>query len=164
MSAPDFTGRAILIDSNLSVLLCVGLADTGLIRSHKRLGSYDETDFDILKEIVDGASELVICPNVASETFNLTRQIGGPARNQIAEVLRGVIEEAREVYVESRNAAQDPNYLRLGLTDVVLLCMLDAQESLILVTADHNLHVAAASRRLAAVNFNHLRERRPDFE
>ena len=55
---------AVVLDTNLTVLLIVGSASRDFSRFHKRLRSYTEYDFDIL-----------------AETSNLVKQVGQPAHS-----------------------------------------------------------------------------------
>ena len=67
-----------------------------------------------------------------------------------------MLETLAEEYVESKNAALRSEFVRLGLTDSVLL---QANElGYVLLTADLHLYQAAMAKGLDARNFNHLRE------
>jgi len=160
----DLVARPILLDSNLSVLLCVGLVGMAHIRAHKRLnGQYDETDFVLLRLVIERSRRLVVCPNVATETSNLVRQSGIGLRQAAAEMQRRLIKDAQEFYFESGLAVDDPDYLRLGVTDAVLLQLLAANQELVLLTVDLDLYLAGANRSLNVFNFNHIRNERADF-
>lgn len=65
--------RPLLLDTNLLVLLAVGLADPEKITSHKRLQKYDPVDFENLTTLVESSAKLILCPNIATETSNLIR-------------------------------------------------------------------------------------------
>ena len=151
----------ILLDTNLLVLFVVGLTDPSYIPKHKRLAVYDQRDFEIVSEIVAGSDKLIICPNVASETSNLLRQIGEPARSRIGHVFAEIIARIEESYVPSVDAASLPEHLRLGITDSVLLLL--AETNATLLTADLDLYLAAEDRNLSTINYNHVRAIRPDY-
>jgi hypothetical protein len=61
----------------------------------------------------------------------------------------------RERFIESRVAASQSEFLRLGLTDAALLQAAD--EPATLLTADVDLYLAAVKRGFKAENFNYLR-------
>lgn len=151
----------LLLDTNLPVLLVVGLTDLSYIAKHKRLSGYDEKDFEIVNGYVAGSDRLIICPNVASETSNLLRQIAEPARSQIGSAFAEIIGRIEESYVPSVDAASMPEHLRLGITDSVLLLL--AKTDATLLTADLDLYLAAAHRNLSTINYNHIREQRADY-
>ncbi len=61
-----------------------------------------------------------------------------------------------EISIKSADALNDPDYLRLGLTDAAILTALSDQVALL--TADLDLYLAALERRHRATNFGHLRD------
>lgn len=149
----------ILLDSNLALLLVVGLTDRSFVGRHKRLTVYSEEDFDHLVSILDQSSKIEFCPNVWSETSNLVRYAPMGIRAAVSRTLASLIETVTENYVESREASKRSEFSALGLTDSVLLYL--AERGGTLLTADLDLYLAAqrAGYR-TAVNFNHLREAR----
>lgn len=153
----------LLIDSNLMVLWCVGLADPAFISRHKRLQAYDETDFGILSSIVDKAASIMISPNTATECSNLSRQLQSPMKEHVTAVFGDLLHHVVEVYAESKVVTGRREYIRLGLTDACLLHILDENPQASLLTVDMDLYLAAASSNLKATNFNHLRDQRRDF-
>ena len=70
--------------------------------------------------------------------------------------LRNLVEHSPETVIASRDASRHDKFLRLGLTDVVLLKAVAPDTPL--VTVDLELYLAAlAGGKEAAINFNHLR-------
>ncbi len=63
--------RKLLLDANLTILFAVGATRRDYIGLHKRLRSYDATDFDILQDLIAASAGVVFSPNVLSETSNL---------------------------------------------------------------------------------------------
>lgn len=150
----------LILDTNLLALLVVGLTDRKYISRHKRLQIFDETDFDIIAELVDGRGCL-LTPNVVSETSNLIRYVADPMRSQVAVILARLVNGYDEKFVPSKTAVAHKDYIRLGATDAVLLEL--AQTGATLITDDLALYLAAVHAGLDAVNYNHIREARPDF-
>ncbi len=148
--------KVIILDSNLLLLLVVGLTSRRYIATHRRLQGYEEVDFDLLKGLLDSVGRVIVTPNTLTETSNLAGQIGEPARRQIYQQLRVIFRTFEERYVESSRAAEQSEFLRLGLADAAQLGV--ASEAHTLLTADLNLYLAAAARGFKAVNFNHYRE------
>lgn len=87
---------------------------------------------------------------------NLIGYIDKPARIKIFEVFSAYIRLADERYCESRQAVTRKEFVRLGLTDSVLLH--ETTDSFILLTADLDLYLAALNEGCPVQNFNHLRE------
>lgn len=152
------TRLSVAIDSNLLLLLIVGSASREYIAKHKRLKSFDSSDFDLLREQLSVASAIVLTPNTLTETSNLIDHIGEPARGHIYQTLRNLLllPESEEKYVPSKSATELPELPRLGLTDCALLDI--CANGVPLITADLSLYLAAVSRGAKALNFNHLRD------
>lgn len=148
--------RQLLVDSNLAVLLIVGLLDKRHIASHKRLQVYDESDFDLLARFVGSYSSLILSPNVLTETSNLIRQVGEPRRTDLSNAMARFVAQFEERIVPSGIAVARAEHSRLGLTDAVLLEL--AADGATILTVDLDLYLAASSAGYDPVNFNHLRE------
>ena len=147
---------AVILDSNLLVLLVVGKTSPGLIEKHKRLRAYSKSDFNLLVDFIKPMSGVTVTPNILTEASNLLRQIAEPARTQIVATFRDFIRAADECYLESVQAVDQSEFIRLGLTDAVILTKIHRHQ--VLLTADLDLYRAALRRGETAVNFNHLRE------
>lgn len=144
--------EAVLVDSNLLLLLVVGSANREYIRAHKRLSDhYDESDFDILVGLIEMFSEIVTVPHVVTEVFNLSRQIGSPARQQIFAKLHDLVETANEVQVASMTGFRRQESVFLGLTDSILLHL--CEENVTLMTADSRLATTAEMAGYSVVRF-----------
>jgi hypothetical protein len=144
---------AVVLDANLLVLLVVGLASTAYIPRHKRLKAYSVNDHSLLTEFLSRASRIVVTPNTVTETSNLAGQIAEPARTHIFSVLRALLQNTDEVYIESQRASEHAAFLRLGVTDAVLLSTMTENHTLL--TADLDLYLQASRQGMKAVNFNH---------
>lgn len=153
----------VLLDSNLAVLFCAGISGPENIGRHKRLQEYDETDFEILKDFLGKSPDLVFSPYVLSETSNLLRHAPTPLRDTLSAVLRMLLGRASERHIEGAEIVEEPAYFRLGMTDSALLAILRKNPELQLLTADLDLYLTALALGQNAVNFSHIRDRRPDF-
>lgn len=149
----------VILDANLLVLLVVGLTAREYIAKHKRLQAYTVADFDLLTRQISGFTKVVVTPNTLTEASNLAAQIREPARSAILETFRRFLQlpTSDEQYIESRKASAEEMFIRLGLTDSVLLDVSSATAT-VLLTADLDLYLAAKSAGREALNFHHLRE------
>ena len=147
----------IILDANLLLLLVVGSADRSFIAKHKRLRSYTDEDFDLLLLLLSRVNGIIVTPNTLTETSNLAGYISDPARTVIYQMFRAIVQApaTAELSVESKLAVSGAEFVRLGLTDSVLLHL--ATGSHTLLTADVDLYLAATTRGLKAENFNHFR-------
>ena len=148
--------KAVALDANLLILLIVGLASETYIAQHKRLKAFTTADFHLLRDFIDSARGIVVSPNTLTEASNLIGQIAEPALSDIRGVFRRILAKATETTVPSRKAADDTAFLRLGLTDAVLLD--ETFQDLTLLTTDFDLYSEASKRGRTAVNFNYLIE------
>ena len=148
----------LVLDTNLFLLLIVGLADARFIASHDRTRAYELENFELLKKLVSPFDGFVMSQAVLAETSNLMRQYREPGRSKISNVFRELVRDSREVQIKSAAAVDRDEFLWLGLTDCVLLEM--QKDELVFLTADANLYRAAyAGGGYAETwNFNHIRE------
>jgi len=143
--------KAVVVDTQLLVLLIVGSADRIFIRKHKRLAPvYAEAQFDKLCAMLASAPRLVCTAHVLTETSNLLRQIADPMRSEIMAAFKRFLDLADERHVQGARAAEHPLFLRLGLTDAAILS-LDPKEVQVL-TVDHDLYRASLERGFDARN------------
>ena len=146
-----------VIDTNLLVLLVVGQVSPEAIETHKRLGAFSTSDFELLKKILTGFRSLIVTPSALSEVSNLVGYgVVEPLRSQVMLALAHVIKSAVEVFDESRDVSKATEFRRLGLADSAWLAILDHQT--VLLTDDTDLYLAALSRRSRAFNFAHVRK------
>ena len=151
------------IDTSLLVLLVVGSLDRCLIAKHKRSKNFTVEDYEQLLAWISARGGVRVTPNVLTETSNLLRQHEEPQRGKLLVQLRQIIENGKEVVVASINAARNPSFKRLGLTDAALLEVVSRESPLI--TADNTLFMAASQKQHgAAYNFWHLNPDNFDWE
>ena len=105
------------IDTNLLVLLVVGETDKALISRHRRTKAYQMEDYELLVRLINETDHQVfVTPNTLTEASNLLAQHGEPERSRIFGVLQALIETTEEKVIESKAAARNSNFRRLGLT------------------------------------------------
>jgi hypothetical protein len=146
--------RSVVLDTNLLLLLVVGDFDRRLLARHKRTQRFSPADLDLLHRFLDRFECIVVTPNILTETSNLLRQTDSKTGSQLLRALEQWLALFEERYVASRQAARQPTFQRLGLTDAALLDepVADAE----LLTDDLDLYLAAAHSGRTAHNFSHL--------
>ncbi len=156
--------KSIILDTNLTVLLVVGLVELSQVGAHKRTKSYDQTDFKILEEIISNAKNLIFTPNVLTEASNLLRQTHDSLARKLSNFLAKVLAaQSVEISIASEMGFARKEYERLGLTDSVLLHLSNTNGGAVVVTADLDLYLACCSDGLEVINFTHIRASRTDF-
>ena len=145
----------VIVDSQLLLLLVVGLAGERYILRHRRLKAYRPEDYRVLLNLLTAAEKIVVTPNTLTETSNLLGYIGEPDKSFLFQVFRKLIDEAQEFFFESGKVANRSEFPRLGLTDSALLEVLSQSEKTVLLTSDLDLYLAAGEK---GYNFHHLRK------
>ena len=151
--------KRIGIDTNLLLLLVVGEASRDFIEKHKRSRAYSAQDFDLLRNLLLRADQIVVTPTTLAEVSNLAGYgVAEPMRTLIYESFKSMIGRTDERYQSSTQIAETKEFVRLGLTDCAWLEAVDAETYLL--TDDIDLYLAASQRGLQAMNFNHMRAER----
>jgi hypothetical protein len=146
---------AVVVDTNLLLLLVVGLTDVDYISKHKRLTDYSRRDFILLSETIDLYGKLILTPNTLTETSNWIDHIRDPARSEIRRVFNVLIASETEIYIPSSIAAARQEHISLGLADNALL---EAAKDAVLISSDEDLYIAAAISEYNCLSFEFLRE------
>jgi hypothetical protein len=146
----------VALDANLLVLLVVGLASDTYVTQHKRLKAFTIADYQLLQGLLANTPEVFVSPHTLTEASNLIGQIAEPALSHIRRVFRQLLAKFTETTIASRKAADDVAFLRLGLTDAVLLD--ETFHDLTLLTTDLALYLEASRRGRTAINFHHYIE------
>lgn len=150
--------KQIVIDSNLLVLLVVGLTDLNLVGKHKRTKSFEAADYKLLADSLANFDQIVVTPHILTETSNLVSQVGEPAMSALRTTLAKLLETQKEEFESSSEVAKHHWFPRLGLTDCAILNLV--ANKMPLITTDLDLYLAAAKENDKAINFNHLRQQR----
>ena len=147
--------KKIYIDAMLLVLLVVGVTGKHLIAKHRRLQTFQIEDYERLVRLINRIDGVLITPNIVTEASNLLAQHQNPERSRFFNVLQALIAESEEIVIASREASNNREFVRLGLTDAALLEVVSRSNPLI--TVDLDLYIAAEGKESeAAFNFRHF--------
>lgn len=136
----------ILIDTNALVVLLVGLIDPKLIQDHRRTSIYDEVDFIELIDAIGTYDQLIVLPNVWTETDNLLNNFTGKYKYHYIQKITELIKSTTEHFLSSLDAAQSDYFYDLGVTDCLLLSY--AKQCKLLITSDSNLSDRAIANNI----------------
>lgn len=107
-------GRPLVMDSNVMVVLVVGLADRKAVERFGRTSAFTVKDFWLLSQITDFFAKrqgLATTPHVLTEVSNHLR-----GRPEFRKALAAVVETSRERYTAAKNLInQDHVFSRVGL-------------------------------------------------
>ncbi len=163
--AERLAGKDLLIDSNLLVLLVVGLVRPESVGG-KRLEKYTLPHFETLCQTIVSAGRVILTPHVLAETSNLVKMAlyGEPQREALAVLMLDELpfgdENSRQAkVVMERHVPKISLSLEIvnrpGIADAGLLSAAMTERH-VLVTDDADLYWGALSQGSAAENFNHV--------
>ena len=152
----DQNFKGILIDTNLLLLLLIGIFNRNLIKDFKRTQMFDENDFDNLTRIISRCNnQLYTTPNILTEVTNLTDTINKDFR--FFKFLHLFIDNFIEINSPSKAIMSNSNmaFLKLGLTDASIMDI--ASEEILIVTVDLDMYHLLSSHAKPVINYNHIK-------
>lgn len=153
------TANGVLFDTNMLVLLLVGLTAPALIPACGRTKAFEPQHFLVLKSLLSHlrpTAKRIVTPHVAAETWNLLENsLKNPNDlDRVAATYRRYLVDAQESSVSAEELAHHGHFRRLGLTDTGILRL--ARKKVVVVTADVDLAVALNEKLCAVVNFTNF--------
>ena len=143
--------KNIVLDTNIFLLLIIGLIDKEKISSNKRTSIYTNEDFNMLVNMIGDFNKILTCPNVWTEIDNLCNRIQGKDQWTYLETIKNIMDKSVEEYHKSRSVVNEYTFQNLGLTDSVLLLL--ARDSSLLISGDSSLCDYAKSRSIDVFDF-----------
>lgn len=158
MLAGKYRSNGVFLDSNLLVLLFVGLLDPDRIQNFKRTNNrgFTKDDFSLLQGIVTVFSRVVTTPHVLTETTNYICELHGQARQSALQIISNAIQSFKERRSESKKLVKGDLFLQFGLTDSAILDL--PPKKYLVLSVDGSLVSALQKKGIDAINFNHLRQ------
>lgn len=150
-----YRNRGVLIDTNILLLLFVGLVNRDRISQFNRTEKFLPEDFDLLVNVVGYFQKVITTPNVLTELNSLINQLREPERSQCYTVLAQQIDQLNEFYLESQRIAQLERFPVFGLTDLSI--MQTAKDQYLVLTDDLRFAGYLQSMAVDVVNFNNVR-------
>lgn len=114
--------RALLLDTNLLLLFLVGSKDPGLVTSSRRLNAFEVDDYYLLGELIDANrfNQLVSTPHILTEASNLLGLENQMTKSAGREAIKEYVQHCTEITHGAHMLVDEPEYNRLGLTDVAI--------------------------------------------
>lgn len=147
--------KSILLDTNLLVVLVVGLLDPSIIGMHKRTKDYTPEDFESLQRVLDNYQVLWITSQSVAEASNLLRYTNTDQAEKLLGILSNLVLSYKESNMSSRGIFETACVLKLGVTDAGLAKK--SKRVTNLLTADLDRYLEVSGRFNNAINFNHIR-------
>lgn len=147
--------KGVLVDTNLLVLLVIGLYDPDRISSFKRTATYSQSEFETLTSFLDAFDTRLTTPHVLTETSNLIGQLPNDETPKVRSVLRRLVRQLAEKTAPTKDIVSHPSFLSFGLTDSAIRRIAPGKH--LVITDDLPLYHFLSSNGADTVNFNHLR-------
>ena len=146
---------SVLIDTNLLLLLIVGLYNKDLISVHKRTREFTPKDFDLLVKCINGYKILWVTSHCLAEVSNLIRQTNEKQAKELMTCFSGFIAKAKESHILKENIFKSSTLTRVGVADTGLI--IKSKRVSCVFTVDLKLYLEILKKGYKVVNFNHLR-------
>jgi hypothetical protein len=138
----------LLVDTNILLLKCLG-------PNHRRTKAFTDEDYRLLESIWSRFDRIISTPSILAEVSNLIGNAPDPRGLRVMKTITSTIELIDERYTPSRTLAGTPAFGKFGLTDAAIAEL--AEHGILVLTDDLPLAQFLQSKKLAAINFNHLR-------
>jgi hypothetical protein len=150
--------KGILLDTNLLLLLFVGLLDSDLVNNFKRTKNqqFTEKDFLLLAGIVKNFSKIVTTPHILTETSNFIFQLDGKKQQLALQIIAENIQSFKERSKESKKLVLAGEFFNFGLTDTAILDL--PPKKYLVLSIDAALVIALQKKGVDAINFTRFRQ------
>jgi hypothetical protein len=148
-----YQGKPAILDSNLLLLHWCASFDSDLVRSFKRLNSFQPEDVVLLSEALKVFSAVRTTPHVLTEVSNLANSLPKWRKENWSTHFSRQIQVIPEEWTAAATLATS-DFLPLGLTDAALAALAKTH---VILTLDFPLSNSLESRGLNVINFTHLR-------
>ncbi len=150
--------KGILLDTNLLLLLFVGLVNIGWIGQFKRISNqkFTAAEFSLLEDIVNQSSLLLTTPHILAETSNFIFQDHSENQPLALLAIAKNLQAFKERRPEAKKLVMTEAFAKFGLTDSGILDLPPGKY--LVLSVDAELVVALQKKKVDAINFNHLRQ------
>jgi hypothetical protein len=146
--------KGVLLDTNLFILMIVGLVGSEHIATHKKLNAYSELDFKLLAATLATCRKLVVTPHVLAETSNLVvHGMRGELETRAYLTLQAVSQA--DNFMETHDSISaivlNAGFTQYGVSDIGLLEAL--KDEFVLLTDDFKLSGYAEGMGYDVLNY-----------
>ena len=113
--------RSVLLDTNLLVLLIIGLYDKNLISRHKRTTQFTIDDFELLLKSIGGYELLWVTSHCLAEVSNLLKQTNKSHAQQLLIFFEKFIFDKKESHIPKEIIFKENIFMRLGVADTGII-------------------------------------------
>lgn len=151
-----YKSRGLLIDTNILLLVIIGLCDRKLIGSFKRVIQYADKDYEVVTQLANNFNFLVTTPYILTETSNLAFQLPNCYHDNLSAVMQKLLHKSVERYIPSVEIVEDRSFTKYGITDAGISVI--SQGNYLVLTDDFKLAGFLKKKTQDVINFNHIRQ------
>ena len=152
-----YYSKGIIIDTNLLILLLVGIYDINFINKFKVAQKYFKEDYNILYNFIHNFNTIFITPHILTELSNLSMKMNDNEFKKYITYFIEILKESKEINIEKNNILSHKSITKLGVTDIGIM-IASENNGYLFITDDFPLANISESKGLPVINFNHLRE------
>ena len=149
---------ALLLDTNVLLVLVVGRHSEDLLESFKRTSYYNRSDYHRIQSHCvryENSGSLMTTPHILTEVSNLLNQLGEPARQECRRAMASFIAIADERFQGARSLTPLPEFVRFGLADTAIVQL--ATSNVGVFTDDFALGGLLEKRGVPVLNLRKMR-------
>lgn len=149
--------NGLLIDTNIFLLLLIGIYDCNQIQKFKRTKKFSEENFDTLINVIDYfKAKIFITPHILTEVCNLSESYNNQRDNEIFKILEKLISQYKEENTSSISLIKNNTnaFYKFGIADSSIIDI--AKQNTLIITDDADLYHIILSQNLPAINFTYL--------
>ena len=152
-----FRSRAVVVDTNLMLLLIAGKAGPRVLREFDpiRRSGFTGRDFDLLSRIISFFTIVKVTPHILAEVSNHGDKLHGRLKQRFDDSLKALIGGAEEHFDPARTLSLRPEFNRFGIADTGIAEL--GRSGHLILTADFPLAGHLQKMGLPVVNFTNLR-------
>lgn len=146
----------ILIDTNLLIVLLIGLYNPEYIQNFKRTKSYSKDDFLLLLGYVKRFNKIHVTPYILAETSNFSFEIASEKLREYIKIFVAEVLSHHETYCHKDILIKSEFFPKFGMTDTSI-AQLAKKEKCLVITDDFKLSNSLALKNLFVLNFTNVR-------
>jgi hypothetical protein len=121
-----YRSRGIIVDTNLLLLIAIGLYDVRRISTFKRTNKFDASIFNAVMAVVEQFEQRYTTPYLVAELDNLSRLLPMNEWRAISGILQRLVPSLIEIYdIDSRGLIAHSLHAEIGISDCSIAMMSD---------------------------------------
>jgi hypothetical protein len=150
-------GKPMLLDSNLLVVVFIGLWRQDLVGKRATGDEYSMRDVEFLGGLLEEAKPWMLTPHLLTEVDNLLERVGESQAPNCRAFVGTLLERLTEVRPRAVKLVRADHFPRLGIADAAVL-RVARRHGCLVVTSDHPLYLELVRGGQAAIYYPMVRQ------